>query len=158
MFIRVFSRKQTVAKWNLFNIHLIMTNNSLNFLRRMLSQSSNNILSSRREGLGWMPGESSLQRECWGAGNGRPARLWMPHPCRCSRPGWMGPWTTCSRSTRSGGWWPCLWQWDWNLVIPGVPSNSSGSMIVWKFTICQEKTKQQQQQQKNLQSVVRETQ
>ena len=138
MFIHVLSRKQTAAKWNLFNIHLIMTKNSLNFFRWMLSQSRNNILSSRREGLGWMSGENSLQREWWGARSGRSGRLWMLHPCRCSRPGWMGPWITCS-STRSGGWWLCLWQWGWNLVIHGVPSNSSGSMILWKLMFCQQK-------------------
>jgi len=49
---------------------------------------------------------------------------------RCSSPGWMGPWATWS-STRSGGWWPCLWQGGWNLVILGVPSNPSHSVIQW---------------------------
>ena len=27
------------------------------------------------------------------------------HPWRCSRPGWMRPWTTWS--SKWGGWWPC---------------------------------------------------
>jgi len=37
-------------------------------------------------------GGSSLLREWWGAGIGCPERLWMLHPWRCSRSGWMGPW------------------------------------------------------------------
>ena len=45
---------------------------------------------------------------CW---HSCPERLWMPHPWRCSRPSWMGPWATLS-STKSGGFWPCLWQED----------------------------------------------
>ena len=48
---------------------------------------------------------SSLQGEWWGAGTGCPERLWMPHPWRCSRPGWMGPWAAWS--SKWGGWWPC---------------------------------------------------
>ena len=39
---------------------------------------------------------------------GCPERLWMPHPWRHSRPGWMGPWAAWS-SIKCGGWWPCLW-------------------------------------------------
>jgi len=31
-----------------------------------------------------------------GAGTGCPEKLWMPHPWRCSRPGWMGPWAAWS--------------------------------------------------------------
>ena len=61
---------------------------------------------------------------CW---HSCPERLWMPHPWRCSRPSWMGPWATLS-STKSGGFWPCLWQEDWNLVILEVPSNPSHSV------------------------------
>ena len=37
-----------------------------------------------------------------------PERLWMPHPWRCSRPGWMGPWAAWS-DIRYGRWLPCLW-------------------------------------------------
>jgi len=70
------------------------------------------------------------QREWWGAGTGCPERLWMPHPQRCSRPGWIDPWATWY-STRSGGWWPYLWQGGWNLMVLGVPSNPSHSMILW---------------------------
>ena len=33
---------------------------------------------------------------------GCPSRLWMPHPCRHSRPGWMWLWAAWS-----AGWWPC---------------------------------------------------
>ena len=67
------------------------------------------VLSSRREGLDWMSGGSSLQRKWRGAGTGCPERLWMLCPWWCSRPTWMGLWTTWS-STRSGGWWLRLWQ------------------------------------------------
>ena len=28
----------------------------------------------------------------WGTGTGCPRRLWMPHPCRHARPGWMWLW------------------------------------------------------------------
>jgi len=63
------------------------------------------VLSSRREGLDWMSGRSSLKIEQ----NRLLERLWMLCPHKCSKPGWMGPWATWSR-TRSGGWWPCLWQ------------------------------------------------
>ena len=38
-----------------------------------------------------------------------PERLWMPHPWKCLRPGWMGLWATWS----SGGC-PCPWQGGWN--------------------------------------------
>jgi len=75
------------------------------------------------------------REEWWGAGTGCPERLWMLHPWRCSRPGWMRPWATWS-STRSGGWWPCLWQGDWNLLILGDPSNQSHSMILWYGPLC----------------------
>jgi len=69
-----------------------------------------------REVFHWESGES-------GAGTGCPERLWMLHPWRCSRPGWMEPWATWS-STRSGAG-------DWSLMILGVPSNPSRSMILW---------------------------
>jgi len=36
---------------------------------------------------------------------GCPRRLWMPHPWRHSRPGWMWLWAACS-----GGWQPCMKQ------------------------------------------------
>ena len=49
-----------------------------------------------------------------------------------STPHWMGPWATWS-STRSGGWWPCLWQGDWNLMILGIPSIPSHSVILWSW-------------------------
>jgi len=88
------------------------------------------VLSSRREGLDWMSGVSSSQGEGQGAGIGCLERLWMPHPWRCSRPGWIEPWAAWS-SSRSGGWWPCRWQKDWNFMILGIPSNSSHCMILW---------------------------
>ena len=62
--------------------------------------------------------------QVWG-----PERLWIPHPWRCSRPGWMGPWAAWS-STRSEGWWLCLQQGDWNLMILEVPSNPGHSVIL----------------------------
>jgi len=37
---------------------------------------------------------------CW---NSCPERLWMPHPWRCSRPGWMGPWAAWS-GIKCEGW------------------------------------------------------
>jgi len=67
------------------------------------------VLSSRREGIDWTAGGSSSQTEWWGAGTGCPWRLWMLCPRRCWSSGGMGPWATWA-STRSGGWWPCLWQ------------------------------------------------
>jgi len=44
----------------------------------------------------------------------------MPHPGRCSRPGWMGPWAAWS-SIRYGGWWPCLQQEGLELDDPWHP-------------------------------------
>jgi len=37
---------------------------------------------------------------------GCPEKLWIFHPWKCSRPGWMGPWATWS--SKWEGWWPCL--------------------------------------------------
>ena len=48
-----------------------------------------------------------------------------------SKVGWMGPWVAWS-SIRYGGWWPCLPQAGWSLMILEVPSNPSHSMILWK--------------------------
>ena len=63
---------------------------------------------------------------CW---NSCPERLWMPHPWRCSRPGWMGPWAAWS-SIKCGGWWPCLWQGGWSFMILEVPSSPGHSVIL----------------------------
>jgi len=41
--------------------------------------------------------------EWWGVGTGCSERLWMPHPRRCSRPGWMVPWEAWS-SVNWRGW------------------------------------------------------
>ena len=62
----------------------------------------------------------------WGAGTGCPERLWMPCPWRCSRPGWMRPLAAWS-GIRYGGWWPCLWQGSWNLMI--LPTQA----ILWFY-------------------------
>ena len=43
-----------------------------------------------------MLGENSLLRGWWGSGTGCPEKLWMPHPLRCWRPCWMGPWAASS--------------------------------------------------------------
>ena len=53
-------------------------------------------------------------------------KLWVLHPWRCSRQGWMGSWTTWY-STTSGGWCPCLGQ------GLGVPSNPIHSVILWFY-------------------------
>jgi len=52
------------------------------------------------------PHASSTKRvvRCWHC---CPERLWVLHPWRCSRPGWMGPWAGWS-NIRYGGWWPCM--------------------------------------------------
>ena len=89
----------------------------------------------KEEGLDCMSGRSSSQREWWGAGTDCPQRLWIFCPLRCSRPGWMGPWAVWS-NTRSGGWWLCLWQGHWNLMILGVPSNPRHSMILLFISVC----------------------
>jgi len=43
--------------------------------------------------------KSSLMQQL---ASGCPRRLWMPHPCRHSKPGWMWLW-----AAGSGGWRPC---------------------------------------------------
>ena len=50
-------------------------------------------------------GRSFSLREWWRTGTGCPKRLWMPHPWRHKRPGWMWLWAAWS-----GGWRPCTWQ------------------------------------------------
>ena len=75
---------------------------------------------------------SSLLWEWWGAGTGCPDRLWMHHPWRCSRPGWMGPWAAWS-SIKGVCWWPCLWQGvgdSWFMILE-VPSYPGHSVILW---------------------------
>jgi len=62
---------------------------------------------------------------------GCPEKLWIFHPWKCSRPGWMGPWEAWS-SIKSEGWWPCMWQGGWTFMILEVPSNPSHSMIWMK--------------------------
>ena len=64
------------------------------------------------------------QRSC-----GRPIPRGVQDPGSSNR-GCMEPWATWC-STRSGGWWPCLWQGGWNLMILGVPSNPSHWVILW---------------------------
>ena len=66
---------------------------------------------------------TTMVMRCW---NNCPERLWMPHPWRCSRPGWMGPWAAWY-GIGHGGWQPCLQQWGWSLMILVVPSNMGRS-------------------------------
>jgi len=51
------------------------------------------------EGMGVIEGSFS-HRGWWHTGKGCPRRLWMPHPWRHSRPGWMWLWAAWS-----SGWW-----------------------------------------------------
>ena len=88
------------------------------------------VLTWRKEDLGWISEGSSLLWGWWSAGTGCPEKLWMPHPWRCSRPGWMGPWAAWS-SIKCEGWWPWLQQRDRRLMILEVPSNPSHSVILW---------------------------
>lgn len=119
---------QARSNWK-FKELILVSHSSGELLQEYCDRTRGVVLSSGWEGLDWMSGGSSSQRE-WDAGTGCPERLRMLHPWRCSRPVWMGPWATWS-STRSGGWWPCLWQEGWNMMIFGVHSNPSHSMIVW---------------------------
>jgi len=55
------------------------------------------------------------------------SELWVLHPWRCSRPGWMGPsaaWAGGGTQPMAGG---------WSSVIFKVPSNPSHSMIPWFY-------------------------
>ena len=86
------------------------------FLRKVESISLKNSVEKKslnwgREDLGWISGWMSFLWEWWGAGTGCPEWLWMHCTWRCSRTGWMGPWTSWS-SIKCGGWWPYLW-WRW---------------------------------------------
>jgi len=55
-------------------------------------------------------------------------RLWMPHPCRHSRPGWMWLWAAWS-----AGWWPCTQQEGWNWMSIAVLFTPGHSMIPWFY-------------------------
>ena len=57
------------------------------------------VLSWNREGLGWILWRSFSHRRWWHTGT---RRLWMPHPWRHSRPGWMWLWAAWA-----AGWQPC---------------------------------------------------
>ena len=85
---------------------------------------------------------NSLPRGWWGAGTGCAEKLWIPHPRRCSRPGWMGPWAVWSSGRQ-----PCLRQrnhrmaWvekDHNdhrvstpLLCAGLPTTRPGCPTSW---------------------------
>ena len=61
--------------------------------------------SDRTTGSGFTLAGNSLFRGWWGSDMGCPEKLWMLHPWKCSRPGWVGSWATWS-----GGWQACPWQ------------------------------------------------
>ena len=71
-------------------------------------------------------GGSFSLRGWWHNGTGCPGRLWMPHPWRHSRPGWMWLWAAWS-----GGWQPCLWQGGWNSITFEVLFNPGHSVILY---------------------------
>lgn len=48
--------------------------------------------------------------------------LWVPHPWRCSRSGWLGPWVTW--------WWQPAHGKGWNWTGTKVPSNPRQSVIL----------------------------
>jgi len=81
----------------------------------------------REEGRLWLDirGKFFTKRvvRCW---NSCPERLWMPHPSRCSRPGWMEPWAAWAGITYVG-WWPFHAVGSWSFMILEVPSNPSHS-------------------------------
>jgi len=81
-----------------------------------------------------MSGGNSLQRvvKCWH----RLPREAVDAPSLEIQPGRTRPWAAWF-GTRSGGWWPCLWQVHWNLVIRGDPSNPSQSMILVSYDALQ---------------------
>lgn len=49
-------------------------------------------LSRQRTVLDDILGRNSSLRGRWGTGMHYTEKLWMPHPWKCSRPGWMGLW------------------------------------------------------------------
>lgn len=52
-----------------------------------------------------MLGSNYSLRGWWGAGTDCPEKPWMPHPWRCSGPGWMGPWAAWFRGRCPWPWW-----------------------------------------------------
>jgi len=80
------------------------------------------VLNWDRGGLGWILGRCFSHRGWWSTGTGCPRRLWMPHPWRHSRPGWMWLWAAWS-----AGWRPCTWQGGWNSMIIVVLFNPGHS-------------------------------
>ena len=83
-------------------------------------------LNLKRGNLGYMLEWLGLRglRGWWGSGTVCPERLWVLHPWRFSRPGWMGPWVDC-------GWELCSWQGCWNYMILKVPSSPSHAVFQW---------------------------
>ena len=88
------------------------------------------VLNWDRGGLGWILGRSFSHRGCWHTGTSCPSRLWLPHPWRPSRPGWMWLWAAWS-----SGWQPCTSQGGWNSMIVVVLFNQGHSMILWFYEI-----------------------
>lgn len=69
----------------------------------------------------WSWGRNVLWWWWWGTGTGCPEKLWMPHPWKCSRPDWMGPWAIWSR----------VWQ-GWCIKDPFQPKPLHVSMVQWR--------------------------
>ena len=86
-------------------------------------------LNSKRVDLDEIQERNSVLWEWWGTGLGLPEKLWMPPTWQCSRPGWMGLWTTWS-----SGRCPCPWQGGWNMLIFKVPFNPNHSMLL--YAVC----------------------
>ena len=90
------------------------------------------VLNWDRGGLGYILRGSFSPRGWWHTGTSCPRRLWVPHPWRHSRPGWMWLWAAWS-----GGWLPCIYsRGGWNMMIIMVLFNPGHSMILWNVKYC----------------------
>ena len=107
-------------------------------------------------GLGWILGGSFPHRGWWHTGTGCLQRLWMLHPWRHSRPGWMwlwaawsAGWRPCTQQSVETGWslWPSvqaiLWFYDAKIIalayfrqkqIQDYNKKDIGSFQLWAFT------------------------
>jgi len=72
-----------------------------------------------------------LNSKWWGPDTCCPEMLWMPPPCRCTKPSWMGPWIAWP-----SGWQPCLKQRNWNWTVFKAHSRHSvilSSLSFWPW-------------------------
>jgi len=72
-----------------------------------------------------MSGGSFSLRVWWDTVTGCPRRLWMPHPWRHSRPGWMEPRAACGRTLELSDLWG-----------PSQPKPFYVGMILWFNSSC----------------------